>query len=99
MMGHITFDFPDGPRRGIDLPTRLLVEGGWYELKVIAGDIYFSGNERGLLFLADAIVQCAKSDLPEGYHVHLPMDSVLDGVELNKAPDELVLFGASESRL
>lgn len=98
-MGQLTFDIPDGPREGVDLPTRLLVEGGWYELKVMNGDIYVTGNERGLLYLADVLVQCAKSDLPASYHVHLPIDSVLDGVDLTKAPDELVLFGASESRL
>lgn len=98
-MGQHTIDFPDEPRTGIDLPNRLLADGGWYELKVISGDVYVTGNELGLLFLAEVLTQAAKSDLPDQYHVHLPMDSILEGVDPNKAQDEIVVFGASESRL
>jgi hypothetical protein len=98
-MGHYTITFPDEPRAGIDLPNRLLENGGWYELKVISGDVYITGNEPGLLYLAEVLTQAAKSDLPEQYHVHLPMDSILEGVDLNKVSDEIVVFGASETRL
>ena len=98
-MGQYTITFSDGPREGIDLPNRLLASGGWYELKVISGDVYVTGNEFGLLYLAEVLTQAAKSDLPEQYHVHLPMDSILEGVDLSKAQDEIVVFGASESRL
>lgn len=98
MPEHITrFDVPD--KATMRLPYEFLASGGQYSIQQRDGDVYVSGNEAGLLYLAEVIVRCAKGEYVKGFHIHLPLDSGEGPPTGDSIRSELVVFAASEEKL
>ena len=93
----VQFEVPD--RKTMHLPYEFLASGGQYSVQYRDGDVYVSGNELGLLYLAEVLVRCAKGGYVDGFHVHLPQDSSHGPPSGDDTRSELVIFGASEEKL
>jgi hypothetical protein len=75
----------------LDLPAELL-ERGHYRVEADRdGSVTFFGNQDGLLYLANVLVRCALGGYTPDFHVHLPVDSSVQGPNIDLKP-ELTIY-------
>lgn len=95
-MPEYVVSFTNPRRNSMDLPAALLVDGGRYVVSTESdGSVNILGNRNGLLYLAEVLVRCAIGGHGVGFHVHLPLDSSVDGPNVDARP-ELTIYGADE---
>ena len=79
----------------IELPQRLLQQGGRYSVEVKDGDVTIWGNSLGLLYLGEVLIRAALGGHPPTLHVHIPQDgSVLRRGPSTTVEPELTVFAA-----
>ena len=96
-MARIEIDFKVTDPNRIELPDRLLRDGGSYRIELRDGDVYVWGNQDGLRYLAEVLARLAVGGYAKTLHVHLPADSKQVGhPERAGEGPELIVFAADD---
>lgn len=78
----------------MEMPDARLQGGSYSIVTDTDGNVDLYGDQKGLLYLAEVIVRCAIGDYKAGFHVHLPVEGVGTGPNINGLP-ELTIYSAA----